>query len=54
MAAKAPLALTYAAHGQGALWRKGEDLIDALPYIDPLPADVKKQVHTRFGCTLAD
>ena len=40
----APLALDFKAHGQNSGWRKGEDLIDALPYIDPLSADVKRQV----------
>jgi pre-mRNA-splicing factor SPF27 len=42
--ANPPLALTYHAHGQGQGWRKGEDLLDALPYIDPLTPDVKSQV----------
>ena len=40
------LALAYHAHGEGATgWRKGEHLIDALPYIDPLTPDIKKQVE---------
>ena len=38
------LALDYTAHGQAAGWRRGEDLIDALPYIDPLTPEMKKQV----------
>eukprot|EP00798_Chlamydomonas_sp_ICE-L_P014476 gene14476-20500_t len=41
---KAPLALDYAGHGKALGWRKGEHLIDALPYIDPLAPEVKKQV----------
>jgi pre-mRNA-splicing factor SPF27 len=40
-----PLALDSAAYGQASGWRKGEDLIDALPYIDPLTPDIKKQVE---------
>jgi pre-mRNA-splicing factor SPF27 len=36
----APLALAATAHGQGV-----DDLIDALPYIDPLTPDIKKQVE---------
>ena len=42
--AAAPLALEFTAHGQSAGWRRGEDLIDALPYIDTLPPEAKKQV----------
>lgn len=30
------LALTETAHGEERGWRKGEELIDALPYIDEL------------------
>lgn len=48
----APLALDYKAHGQSSGWRKGEDLIDALPYIDPLPADVKRQVDALIDAEL--
>lgn len=44
--AAAPLALEFAAHGQAQGWRRGEDLIDALPYIDALPPDAKRQVRT--------
>lgn len=40
----AALRLDYAGHGQASGWRRGEDLIDALPYIDPLTPEVKKQV----------
>ncbi len=43
--ATAPLALTGAAHGEASGWRRREDLIDALPYIDPLTPDIKKQVE---------
>ena len=38
------LALEGTAHGQAAGWRKGEDLIDALPYIDALDPALKKTV----------
>ncbi len=44
VAAAKPLALEYQAHGQASGWRKGEDLIDALPYLDALAPDMKKQV----------
>lgn len=39
------LALEY--HGKTTtegLWRKGQELVDALAYIDPLTPDVKQQV----------
>lgn len=41
----APLTLEY--HGKATAqghWRKGQELIDALAYIDPLTPDVKNQV----------
>lgn len=38
------LALPSAGYGQGASWRKNEDLIDALPYIDTMTPELKKQV----------
>jgi pre-mRNA-splicing factor SPF27 len=38
------LAIETAAYGQSSGWRKGEDLIDALPYIDTLPPELKQQV----------
>ena len=38
------LLLDSAAHGSSTGWRKGEDLIDALPYVDVLHPDVKRQV----------
>ena len=41
----APLALDFRAHGQSAGWRKGEDLIDALPYVDSMAPETKKQVE---------
>eukprot|EP00775_Hariotina_reticulata_P005887 gene5887-6128_t len=40
-----PLALEY--HGKGQTeghWRRGQSLIDALAYIDPLTPDVKQQI----------
>lgn len=40
-----PLALDYRAYGDAEGWRRGEHLIDALPYIDPLTPDIKKQVE---------
>jgi len=40
-----PLALDYAAFGQAGGARRGEDLIDALPYVDPLPPDTKRSVE---------
>ena len=43
-AANKPLALDFKPHGQAAGWRKGEDIIDALPYIDPLAPEAKKVV----------
>jgi pre-mRNA-splicing factor SPF27 len=39
------LALEGTAHGQGVGWRKGEDLIDALPYIDALTPAAKRTVE---------
>jgi pre-mRNA-splicing factor SPF27 len=39
-----PLQLTNFAHGQGTGWRKGQHLIDALPYVDDLSAKEKQQV----------
>ena len=41
----APLALDYAAHGQAVGWRKGEDLIDALPYVDHVPEELKPRIQ---------
>jgi pre-mRNA-splicing factor SPF27 len=41
----APLALEY--HGKATAqghWRKNQELVDALAYIDPLTPDVKQQV----------
>ncbi len=49
------LLLTSAGFGQG--WRAGEQLIDALPYIDSLDAHIKPQVSVQdlrtnaFACT---
>jgi Breast carcinoma amplified sequence 2 (BCAS2) len=39
-----PLALDSAPAGQGAGWRKGQDLIDALPYVDRLTPEEKQRV----------
>lgn len=39
-----PLALDSAPAGQAAGWRKGQDLIDALPYVDRLTPEEKQQV----------
>lgn len=39
-----PLALDVAAHGEATGWRKGEHLIDALAYIDPLSQEEKAAV----------
>lgn len=39
-----PLALDSAPAGQAAGWRKGEDLIDALPYVDRLTPEEKMNV----------
>ncbi len=44
MAAAKVLALDYKAYGQSGGWRKGEDLVDALPYIDSLTPELKQQV----------
>ena len=41
-----PLALDVAPAGQAAGWRKHEDLIDALPYVDTLSAVEKASVDT--------
>ncbi len=38
MVSDAPLALDYG-------WRKHEDLIDALPYVDPLTPEDKRTVE---------
>jgi pre-mRNA-splicing factor SPF27 len=43
MAGKA-LQLAAYAHGEGTGWRKGQGLIDALPYVDGLSAAEKQQV----------
>lgn len=45
MAAPQPLALEYEVRGQGSGWRKGQELIDALPYIDLLSPEVKRKVE---------
>jgi hypothetical protein len=39
-----PLALPSTAYGEGSGWRRGEHLIDALPYIDGLGPEIKQQV----------
>lgn len=41
----APLALDYAAHGASTGWRKDEHLIDALPYVDHVSAELRAQVE---------
>lgn len=38
------LAIEMTAHGQGSDWRKGEHLIDALPYVDALTSETKQKV----------
>ena len=38
------LALDSAPAGQAAGWRKGQDLIDALPYVDRLTPEEKQRV----------
>lgn len=45
MAAKAPLAIDYTAHGAASGWRAGEHLIDALPYVDPVRPEVRPIVE---------
>lgn len=59
-----PLALAYHSHGEGSGlqgWRRGEDVIDSLPYIDLLSDDVQAKVKqmiaeetTRSAKTPAD
>ncbi|KAG2483169.1 hypothetical protein HYH03_017961 [Edaphochlamys debaryana] len=46
MAAQAtkPLALDYAAHGGAKGWRANEHLVDALPYVDHVPPELKPHV----------
>lgn len=39
-----PLALDSAPAGQASGWRKGQDLIDALPYVDRLTPEEKQRV----------
>lgn len=39
-----PLALTSTAHAEQAGWRKGQDLMDALPYVDALTPEEKQAV----------
>ncbi|PNH01810.1 Pre-mRNA-splicing factor SPF27 [Tetrabaena socialis] len=39
-----PLALDYAAHGAAKGWRLNENLIDALPYVDHVPVELKPHV----------
>lgn len=38
------LAIAQHAHGQQAGWRAGEHLIDALPYVDTITPEARKQV----------
>lgn len=38
------LALEYRDATGYSAWRKGDDLIDALPYTDAMPDDVKSQI----------
>ena len=49
-----PLAIDVAAHGEATGWRKGEHLIDALAYIDPLSQEEKAAVDAlimeEVGC----
>lgn len=53
-----PLALDVAAHGEASGWRRGEHVIDALAYIDPLTPDekadvdklIQEEVHTIHSC----
>ncbi|EFJ49955.1 hypothetical protein VOLCADRAFT_104101 [Volvox carteri f. nagariensis] len=44
MATKRPLALDYTAHGTAKGWRANEHLIDALPYVDHVPAELRPVV----------
>ena len=39
-----PLALDSAAVGEAAGWRRHEDLIDALPYVDTMSPEEKQKV----------
>ncbi|KAG2423515.1 hypothetical protein HXX76_015263 [Chlamydomonas incerta] len=48
MAAKtsqAPLALEFNAHGAAKGWRANEHLVDALPYVDSVPPELKPHVE---------
>ena len=49
-----PLALDAAPAGQAAGWRKHEDIIDALPYVDTLSTEEKARVdeliREEVGC----
>lgn len=48
MAAKtsqATLALEYTAHGAAKGWRANEHLVDALPYVDSVPPELKPHVE---------
>lgn len=40
------LALTDVAHGEETGWRRGQHLIDALPYIDTLTPESKAEVES--------
>ncbi|GLC36044.1 hypothetical protein PLESTB_000531900 [Pleodorina starrii] len=44
MATKRPLALDYTAHGAAKGWRANEHLIDALPYVDHVPPELRPHV----------
>ena len=44
MSSAKPLAIAATAFGEGAGWRKGQDLIDALPYVDALTPEEKQAV----------
>lgn len=39
-----PLALDYTPHGDAKGWRANEHLIDALPYVDHVPPELKAHV----------
>lgn len=46
MGTKRPLALDYASHGAAKGWRANEHLIDALPYVDHVPLELRTVVDS--------
>lgn len=46
MAGNQPLAIQQQAHAEQKGWRRNQDLIDALPYVDTLSPEEKQRVES--------